>query len=179
MKELKGTKTEQNLMTAFAGESQAHTKYLYYAAMAKKEGMEKVADIFEETSRNEKAHAYIWFKLLHNGMPSTDVNLQDAASGENYEWTDMYATFAKEAKEEGFDKIAFLFEGVGKIEKDHEERYLRLLDRVKNGVIFESEDEILWICRNCGNIHFGKKAPEVCPVCDHPKSFFEKRCLNY
>lgn len=174
MKDLKGTKTEANLQAAFAGESMARNKYSYYASQARNEGMQQIAAIFEETANNEMAHAKIWFKLLHGGgVPTTEVNLKDAADGENYEWTDMYATFAKEAKEEGFDEIARLFEGVGKIEKHHEERYLKLLGNVKDGVIFEKDGEAVWICRNCGHIHYGKKAPNVCPVCDHPQAFFE------
>ncbi|MDR1194091.1 MAG: rubrerythrin family protein [Peptococcaceae bacterium] len=180
MVELKGSKTEKNLATAFAGESQARNKYTYFASQAKKEGMEQVAALFEETARNEMAHAKIWFKLLQGGdVPQTAANLRAAADGENFEWTDMYAGFAKEAKEEGFDKIAFLFEAVGKIEKEHEERYLKLLANLNNGVIFESETEVVWICRNCGHIHYGKKSPGVCPVCAHPQAFFEKRAVNY
>lgn len=180
MKDLKGTKTEANLMAAFAGESQARNKYTYYASQARTEGMQQIAALFEETAHNEMAHAKIWFKLLHgDAIPTTEVNLLDAAEGENYEWTDMYATFAKEAKEEGFDKIAFLFEEVGKIEKEHEERYRKLLGNLKDGVIFEKDGEAVWICRNCGHIHYGKKAPGVCPVCAHPQAFFELRCENY
>ncbi len=177
--ELKGSKTEKNLLTAFAGESQARNKYTYYASKAKKEGYNQIAAIFEETANNEKEHAKIWFKLLHDGMPSTPENLKDAAAGENYEWTDMYATFAKEAEEEGFTKIAYLFKAVGEIEKEHEERYLKLLENLENGVIFEKDDIVIWKCQNCGHIHIGKKAPKVCPVCDHPQSFFEVRAENY
>lgn len=178
--ELKGSKTEQNLMTAFAGESQARNKYTYFASKAKKEGYEQISAIFTETANNEKEHAKLWFKLLEGGqIKSTMENLEAAAAGENYEWTDMYATFAKEAREEGFDHIAFLFEGVAKIEKEHENRYLRLLENVKNGVVFESEEPTMWICRNCGHVHYGNEAPEVCPVCAHPKAYFEKRCENY
>ncbi len=177
--ELKGTKTEQNLMTAFAGESQARNKYTYYASKAKKDGYEQIAAIFEETANNEKEHAKIWFKLLHNGMPDTKANLLDAANGENYEWTDMYEGFAKTAKEEGFDDIAYLFTEVGKIEKEHEERYRKLLDNIESGKVFIKEQPKMWICRNCGHIHFGEKAPEVCPVCNHPQSYFEEKANNY
>ena len=177
--ELKGTKTEQNLMTAFAGESQARNKYTYYASKAKKDGYEQIASIFEETANNEKEHAKIWFKLLHDGMPDTITNLHDAADGENYEWTDMYAGFAKVAEEEGFEHIAFLFNEVGKIEKEHEERYRKLLSNIENGKVFMKEQPKMWICRNCGHIHFGDKAPEICPVCDHPQSYFEERANNY
>ena len=177
--ELKGTKTEQNLMTAFAGESQARNKYTYYASKAKKDGYEQIAAIFEETAGNEKEHAKIWFKLLHDGMPDTKTNLLDAANGENYEWTDMYAEFAKTAKEEGFDHIAYLFEEVGKIEKEHEERFRKLLNNIEAGKVFVDEQPKMWICRNCGHIHFGEKAPEVCPVCEHPQSYFEEKANNY
>ena len=177
--DLKGTKTEQNLMTAFAGESQARNKYTYYASKAKKDGYEQIAAIFEETANNEKEHAKIWFKLLHNGMPDTKANLLDAANGENYEWTDMYEGFAKTAKEEGFDDIAYLFTEVGKIEKEHEERYRKLLDNIESGKVFIKEQPKMWICRNCGHIHFGEKAPEVCPVCNHPQSYFEEKANNY
>ena len=178
--EFKGSKTEQNLMTAFAGESQARNKYTYYASKAKKDGYEQIAAIFTETAENEKEHAKIWFKLLHGGsVPSTIENLQDAANGENYEWTDMYDGFAKTAREEGFDHIAFLFEEVGKIEKEHEERYLKLLDNVKEGIVFSRDGDKIWKCRNCGHLHIGKEAPEVCPVCDHPKAHFEIKVENY
>lgn len=178
--DLKGSKTEKNLLAAFAGESQARTKYTYYASKAKKEGYNQIAAIFEETANNEKEHAKIWFKLLHDGIPSTPENLKDAASGENYEWTDMYATFAKEAEEEeGFTKIAYLFKAVGEIEKEHEERYLKLLENLENNVIFEKSEEVAWHCQNCGHIHYGKKAPKVCPVCDHPQSYFQVRAENY
>lgn len=178
--ELKGSKTEQNLMTAFAGESQAHTKYEYYASQAKKDGMEQISAYFEETSLNEKAHAKIWFKLLHGGMPKTEENLKDAAAGENYEWTDMYKTFAEVAREEGFEAIAKLFDGVGAIEKTHEERYLKLLDDVEDDLVFKSTDgETVWICRNCGHISIGENAPAACPVCGHPQAFFERRVINY
>ena len=177
--ELKGSKTEQNLMAAFAGESQARNKYTYYASRAKKDGYEQIAAIFEETAGNEKEHAKMWFKLLHDGMPDTITNLKDAADGENYEWTDMYDGFAKVAKEEGFDHISFLFTEVGKIEKEHEERYRKLLSNIENGKVFLKDQPKMWICRNCGHIHFGEKAPEKCPVCDHPQSYFEERANNY
>ena len=178
--ELKGTKTEANLQAAFAGESQAHTKYKYYASKAKKDGYEQIAALFEETSGNEKEHAKIWFKLLHGGsVPGTIENLKDAAAGENYEWTDMYATFAKEAKEEGFNKIAKLFEMVGAIEKEHEERYLKLLANIEGGIVFSRDGDMMWKCRNCGHIVVGKKAPQLCPVCDHPGSYFEIKAENY
>mgnify|MGYP003377203368 CR=1 FL=1 len=176
---LKGTKTEKNLMTAFAGESQARNKYTYYASKAKKDGYVQIGQIFEETANNEKEHAKIWFKLLNDGIASTPDNLADAAAGENYEWTDMYATFAKEAKEEGFDQIAFLFEEVGKIEKEHEERYRALLSNINEGKVFKREVKTVWICTNCGHIHIGDEAPEVCPVCAHPKAYFEIRKENY
>lgn len=177
---LEGSKTEQNLMTAFAGESQARNKYTYFASKAKKEGYEQIAAIFEETANNEKEHAKIWFKLLNGGdIGTTSENLKAAAEGENYEWTDMYATFAKEAKEEGFDHIAFLFEEVAKIEKEHEERYMTLLGNVNNDLVFKKGEETVWICRNCGHVYVGNEAPKVCPVCAHPQSFFEKRAQNY
>ncbi|MGN0741675.1 MAG: rubrerythrin [Candidatus Fimadaptatus sp.] len=177
--ELKGSQTEKNLQTAFAGESQARNKYTYYASKARKEGMNLVANIFEETAGNEKEHAKIWFKLLHDGMPSTEENLLDAAEGENYEWTDMYAGFAETARAEGFTRIANLFDEVGKIEKEHEERYRALLASVKEGTMFEKEKEVVWVCSNCGHIHVGPKAPEVCPVCEHPKAYFMMRVQNY
>lgn len=178
--ELKGSKTEQNLREAFAGESQARNKYTYYASKAKKEGYEQLAAIFLETADNEKEHAKMWFKLLHNGeVPSTEENLKDAAEGENFEWTDMYARMAKEAKEEGFNHIAFLFEEVGKIEKEHEERYRKLLDNVENELVFSKDGNRIWKCRNCGHIVIGKKAPEVCPVCNHPQAYFEIKAENY
>lgn len=177
---LKGSKTEANLMTAFAGESQARNKYTYYASKAKKEGYEQIAAIFTETANNEKEHAKLWFKLLHDGdIPNTEANLADAAAGENYEWTEMYAEFAKIAKEEGFDRIAYLFEAVGKIEKEHEERYRKLLENVEGGLVFSKDGDMVWICRNCGHIHIGKSAPEVCPVCAHPKAYFELHAQNY
>ena len=180
MSNLKGSKTEANLLAAFAGESQARNKYTYYASAARKEGLNQIAEIFEETAGNEKEHAKIWFKLLHDGaVPNTEVNLLDAAEGENYEWTDMYAGFAKTAKEEGFDKIAYLFEAVGKIEKEHEERYRKLLSNLKEGKVFARSEKQVWVCANCGHIHFGEKAPEVCPVCDHPKAYFRIKAENY
>ena len=181
MANLKGTKTEKNLMEAFAGESQARNKYTYFASKAKKEGYEQIAALFLETADNEKEHAKMWFKLLQeNGeIASTAENLKAAAEGENYEWTDMYATFAKEAKEEGFDHIAFLFESVAKIEKEHEERYKALLANIENETVFKKEMPTMWICRNCGHIHYGEKAPELCPVCEHPQSYFEERATNY
>ena len=179
MKDLKGTKTEQNLMAAFAGESQARNKYTYYASKAKKDGYEQIAAIFEETANNEKEHAKMWFKLLHGGIPDTVANLADAAAGENYEWTDMYATFAKEAEEEGFDEIARQFRGVAAIEKTHEERYRKLLANIDGGIVFSRDGDAVWECRNCGHIHIGKTAPEVCPVCAHPKAYFQLRKENY
>ncbi len=179
MSKLKGTKTEQNLMTAFAGESQARNKYSYFASKAKKEGYVQIAAIFEETAKNEMEHAKIWYKLLHDGVGTTAENLLDAAMGENYEWTDMYATFAKEAKEEGFDRIAYLFEAVGRIEKEHENRYRKLLERVNGEVVFSRDGETIWQCSNCGHIHIGKKAPEMCPVCEHPKAYFQVKAENY
>ena len=180
MPELTGTKTEQNLMEAFAGESQARNKYTYFASVAKKEGYEQIAAIFEETAQNEKEHAKIWFKLLNGGkIPTTTENLKAAAAGENYEWTDMYDKFAKEAKEEGFDKIAYLFEAVGKIEKEHEERYKKLLENVEGELVFSKDGDKIWKCRNCGHIVIGRQAPEICPVCEHPKAFFEIKAENY
>ena len=178
--ELKGTKTEANLMAAFAGESQARNKYTYFASKAKKEGYEQIAAIFQETADNEKEHAKMWFKLLNGGeIGTTSENLKAAAEGENYEWTDMYATFAKEAKEEGFDHIAYLFSEVAKIEKEHEERYMKLLGNVNDNLVFKKGEEIVWICRNCGHVYTGKEAPKVCPVCAHPQSYFEERKENY
>ena len=178
--ELKGSKTEQNLMTAFAGESQARNKYTYFASKAKKDGYVQIAKIFEETANNEKEHAKLWFKLLCGGeIPDTAENLAAAAEGENYEWTDMYKEFAAVAKEEGFDRIAYLFSAVGEIEKVHEERYRKLLANVKDGLVFSKDGDTIWECANCGHICVGKKAPEVCPVCAHPKSFFAVRAENY
>ena len=179
MENLKGTKTEANLKTAFAGESEARNKYTYYASKAKKEGFEQIANLFLETANNEKEHAKIWFKLLHDGMPDTVENLKDAADGENYEWTDMYEEFAKVAEEEGFKAIAAKFRGVAAIEKHHEERYRKLLENVKDGLVFSKDGEKIWICRNCGHIHIGKEAPKVCPVCAHPQSYFEVKADNY
>lgn len=178
--ELKGSKTEQNLMAAFAGESQARNKYTYYSSKAKKEGYVQIANIFEETANNEKEHAKIWFKLLHgDNIPDTAENLKDAAAGENYEWTSMYAEFAKVAKEEGFAQIAARFSLVAKIEKEHEERYLALLKNIKENKVFEKPEKVYWKCGNCGYIYEGTKAPEICPVCSHPKSYFEQRVINY
>ena len=178
--ELKGSKTEQNLMTAFAGESQARNKYTYFASKAKKEGYEQIAAIFEETALNEKEHAKMWFKLLNGGeIPTTSENLKAAADGENYEWTDMYKEFAEEAKKEGFNRIAYLFEEVGKIEKEHEERFKKLLENVKDGLVFSKDGDKIWKCRNCGHICIGKEAPAVCPVCSHPQSYFEIKAENY
>ena len=178
--ELKGSQTEKNLQTAFAGESQARNKYSYYASKAKKDGYNQIAAIFEETAANEKEHAKIWFKLLHDGaVPSTIENLKDAADGENYEWTDMYAKFAADARAEGFDKIATLFEEVGKIEREHEERYRKLLANIEGGLVFSKDNDTIWQCSNCGHIVVGKKAPEVCPVCDHPQSYFQVKAENY
>ncbi|MBO5726019.1 MAG: rubrerythrin family protein [Clostridia bacterium] len=177
--ELKGSRTEANLMAAFAGESQARNKYTYYASKARKDGYVQIAEIFEETANNEKEHAKIWFKLLHGGIQSTEINLEDAAAGENYEWTEMYAEFAKVAKEEGFDKIAALFEGVALIEKEHEKRYLKLLENVKGGLVFSKDNDAIWQCINCGHIVIGKQAPEVCPVCAHPQAYFKLKETNY
>ncbi len=178
--ELKGSKTEANLLTAFAGECQARTKYTYYASQAKKEGYEQIAEIFLETAENEKEHAKLWFKALHDGgVPSTVENLKDAASGENYEYTDMYKTFEEVARQEGFDQIANLFKGVAAIEKTHEERYKMLLANIENGVVFEKDKVVVWKCRNCGHLHVGKEAPKVCPVCKHPQSYFEVQAQNW
>ena len=178
--ELKGSRTEANLMAAFAGESQARNKYTYYASKAKKDGYVQIANIFEETAANEKEHAKLWFKLLHGGsVPSTIENLKDAAEGENYEWTDMYAKFAQEAKEEGFTEIAALFEGVAAIEKEHEERYRKLLANIESDLVFSKDGDCIWQCLNCGHIVIGKKAPEVCPVCAHPQAYFQVKAENY
>ena len=178
--ELKGSKTEKNLQMAFAGESQARNKYTYYASKAKKEGYEQIAELFLETAENEKEHAKLWFKHLHGGeVPTTAENLLEAAEGENFEWTDMYAEMAKTAREEGFLEIALQFEGVAKIEKEHEERYRALLEKVKGGVVYIAEDVVVWKCRNCGHIHVGKQAPKMCPVCKHPQAYFERRVQNY
>ncbi len=177
--QLKGSKTEKNLEAAFAGESMARNKYTYYASKAKKDGYVQIAALFEETAANEKEHAKIWFKLLHDGIAGTELNLKDAAAGENYEWTDMYPTFAKEAREEGFDHIASLFEMVAKIEKEHEERYKKLLANVEGGLVFSKDEDAIWQCSNCGHIVIGKKAPDVCPVCAHPQSYFQIKAENY
>ena len=180
MKELKGTRTEENLRKAYAGESQAYTKYGYYAKKAKTDGYQQIGDIFQETADNERAHAKIWFKLLHGGdVPSTTENLLDAAAGENFEWTDMYADFAKVAREEGFNDIATLFEKVGAIEKTHEERYRKLLSNIEEGIVFSRDDDRVWVCMECGNIVIGKKAPAKCPVCQHPQAYFELEAKNY
>jgi rubrerythrin len=180
MKDLKGTKTEQNLKEAFAGESMARNKYTYFASKAKKEGFVQISKIFEETAANEKEHAEIWYKYLNGGQVSdTATNLEDAAGGENYEWTDMYARFAKEAREEGFEDIAKLFEGVGAIEKEHEERYRKLLSNIQGGLVFSKDGDAIWQCSNCGHIVVGKQAPEVCPVCAHPQAYFQVRAENY
>ena len=178
--ELKGSKTEQNLMTAFAGESQAHVKYGYYASQAKKDGYNQIGAIFTETAGNEKEHAKLWSKALHGGcVPKTMENLRDAAAGENYEWTEMYAEFAKTAKEEGFDRLAMQFEEVGKIEKEHEERYRALIANIENDRVFKREEKKVWICTNCGKIVVAEQAPEKCPVCDHPQGYFELKVINY
>ena len=178
--ELKGSKTEQNLMAAFAGESQARNKYTYFASKARKDGYEQYAAIFEETANNEKEHAKIWFKLLEGGeiKPTLD-NLKAAADGENYEWTDMYKGFAETAREEGFNHIAFLFEGVAKIEKEHEERFKKLISNIEDKAVFSNDGDTIWICRNCGHIVIGKEAPTVCPICSHPQSYFERKANNY
>ena len=178
MKELKGSKTEANLKTAFSGESEARNKYTYFASVAKKEGYQQIAAIFEETAANEKEHAKMWFKEL-GGLGTTAENLLSAAQGENYEWTDMYDRFAKEAEEEGFERIAALFRGVAAIEKEHEERYRKLLENVKNGEVFEKGSVVIWQCRNCGHIVVGTKAPDVCPVCNHPQAYFQVKLENY
>lgn len=179
MADLKGTKTEANLMAAFAGESQARNKYTYFASKAKKDGYVQIAKIFEETAENEKEHAKIWYKLLNDGIGSTTENLKAAAEGENFEWTDMYVQFAKEAREEGFNEIADLFEGVAAIEKEHEERYRKLLANIEGDLVFSKDGDVVWQCANCGHICVGKKAPEVCPVCNHPQSYFQVKAENY
>lgn len=176
--ELKGSRTEQNLIAAFAGESEARNKYTYYAARARENGYEQIANLFEETADNEKAHAKLWFEQLH-GIHTTEENLKDAAAGEHFEWTQMYATFAKEAREEGFDRLAVMFENVAKIEKEHEERYLKLLENVENKLVFSKEGDAIWICMNCGYIHVGKSAPRMCPVCSYPQGYFEEKKTNY
>ncbi len=179
MADLKGTRTEANLMSAFAGESMARNKYTYFASKAKKDGYVQIAAIFEETAANEKEHAKMWYKLLNGGIGSTAENLKHAAEGENYEWTDMYAKFAEEAREEGFEEIAKLFEGVAAIEKEHEERYRKLLENVENGLVFSKDGDMIWQCANCGHICVGKQAPEVCPVCAHPQAYFQIKAENY
>jgi rubrerythrin len=180
MVDLKGTKTEKNLQEAFAGESQARNKYTFYASKARKMGFEQIANFFIETAENEKEHAEIWFKALHGGeVPEIEADLKDAAAGENYEWSDMYARMAAEAKEEGFDELAFKFEKVAEIEKSHEERYLKLLQNIETGKVFAKDGDVMWKCEKCGHLHFGKTAPKVCPVCGHEQSFFEVRAENY
>lgn len=178
---LKGSKTEANLLAAFAGESQARNKYTYYASVAKKEGYEQIASIFEETANNEKEHAKLWFKYLNGGqIPSTNENLKDAANGENYEWTEMYKEFAATAREEGFEEIANTMELIAKVEKDHEERYRKLIQNMANSKVFEKDNnQAIWICRNCGHVHVGSKAPETCPACKHPQAYFEIKSENY
>ena len=175
----KGSKTERNLQEAFAGESMARNNYTYFASKAKKEGYEQIADIFVKTADNEKEHAKIWYKLINNGIGTTEENLAAAAGGEHYEWTDMYKKFAEEARQEGFDHIADLFDGVAAVEKEHEERYRALLENVKNGEVFKKKTKTIWICRNCGHIHEGEEAPQTCPVCAHPQAYFELRVINY
>ena len=177
--DIKGSKTEANLLAAFSGESQARNKYTYYASKARKDGYVQIANIFEETANNEKEHAKMWFKLLNGGIGDTLSNLKVAAAGENYEWTDMYAGFAKTAREEGFDHIADLFEGVAKIEKEHEERYLKLVQNIEGGLVFSKDGDVIWQCSNCGHIVIGKQAPEVCPVCAHPQAYFQVKAENY
>ena len=177
---LKGSKTEKNLKAAFAGESMARNKYTYYASKAKKDGFVQIGNIFEETANNEKEHAKIWFKILHdNDVPSTEINLKDAISGENYEWVNMYPIFAKEAREEGFDHIAELFEGVAEVERHHEERYKKLLENIEEDIVFSKDEDVIWQCGNCGHICIGKKAPDKCPVCSHPQSFFQLKTNNF
>ncbi|MDR2201491.1 MAG: rubrerythrin family protein [Clostridiales bacterium] len=178
-KPLKGTKTEANLMEAFAGESMARNKYDYYSSKAKKDGYEQIGEFFAETALNEKEHAKIWIKLLHDGVADTATNLKDGAAGENFEWTDMYARFAKDAEAEGFAEVARLFKAVGAIEKSHEERYLKLLDNLNNGSVFKKSEAVVWYCRNCGHLHYGAAAPAVCPVCEHPGAYFEQKKTNY
>lgn len=177
--DLKGSRTEANLMSAFAGESMATNKYTYFASKARKDGYEQIAAIFEETAGNEREHAKLWYKILHGGIGDTLQNLGHAAEGENYEWTDMYDRFAREAKEEGFDAIAGLFEKVAAIEKQHEERYRKLIQNIEQGLVFSRDGDTIWICRNCGHVVIGKQAPQVCPVCGHPQSFFEIKADNY
>lgn len=177
--DIKGTRTEANLMAAYAGESQARVKYEYYASKARQDGYVQIGDLFMETSNNEKEHAKMWFKLLHGGMQATEINLADAAAGENFEWTDMYAGFAKVAREEGFEEIARLFDGVAAVEKTHEERYRKLLSNIEGGLVFSREGDMIWECSNCGHLHVGKKAPDICPVCAHPQAYFRLRAENY
>ena len=179
MKDISGSKTENNLRAAFSGESQARNKYTYFASKARKDGYVQIAEIFEETAENEKEHAKIWYKLLNGGINDTKENLKNAASGENFEFTDMYATFAREARMERFDEIAELFEGVAKIEEEHEKRFLKLLDNIEKKVVFSKDEETIWQCSNCGHICIGKEAPEICPVCAHPQSYFRVKAENY
>ena len=179
MAQLQGTKTEKNLMEAFAGESMARNQYTYFASKAKKEGYVQIAALFEETAANEKEHAKLWFKLLNGGIGSTSENLKKAAEGEHYEWTDMYDKFAKEAREEGFDEIAALFDGVAAIEKEHEERYKKLLANIEGDLVFSKDGDCVWECSNCGHIVIGKKAPELCPICKHPQAYFKIKAFNY
>ena len=174
-----GTQTEKNLEAAFAGESQARNKYTYFASKAKKEGYEQIAALFQKTADNEKEHAKMWYKLLNGGIGSTEENLKHAAEGENYEWTDMYAKFAEDARAEGFEEIAKLFDGVAAVEKEHEERYRKLLANVENGLVFSRDGDMVWECGNCGHIHFGKSAPQLCPVCKHPQGYFKIKAENY
>lgn len=177
---LKGTKTEANLLAAFAGESQARTKYTFYASQAKKEGFQQIAEFFTETAENEKEHAKIWFKYLHGGaIPSTIENLKDGAAGEHYEWTEMYKEFAEVARQEGFNEIAAIMDNIARIEKRHEERYLKLLENIENDKVFKKDEEVYWACRECGHVHYGKEAPEVCPTCKHPQAYFQMKCDNY
>lgn len=178
--EFKGSRTEANLMTAFAGESQARNKYTYYASKARKDGYEQIAAIFEETANNEKEHAKLWFKLLHDGaIPATEANLLDAAEGEKYEWTEMYKEFADIAEEEGFKEIAATMRMIAQVEKSHEERYRKLLSNLKEDIVFKCDEETVWVCRNCGYIHIGKSAPALCPACKHPQAYFERKAENY
>jgi len=178
--ELKGSRTEANLLAAFAGESQARNKYTFYASKAKKEGYEQVAWIFEETANNEKEHAKLWFKYLHGGdVPATTVNLEDAAAGEHYEWTDMYKGFADVAEQEGFTEICNTMRMIAEVEKTHEERYRKLIQNFKEDIVFEADNEVVWVCRNCGYVHIGKSAPTVCPACKHPQAYFERKAANY
>lgn len=180
MKDLQGTKTQANLIAAFAGESQARNKYTYFADKAEKDGFVQISQIFKETAKNEREHAEIWFKLLNGGeIKNTATNLKDASKGENYEWTNMYPTFAKEAREEGFEHIAFLFDEVAKIEAEHEKRFLKLLENVEGGLVFSRDEEKIWICSNCGHIVIGKEVPNMCPVCKHPKAYFKLKAENY